>query len=65
MDFQLSENQKMFQAMVRDFANTVIKPVAAKIDEDGECPPEILRKMGELGLFGITIDEQYGGSGGD
>jgi alkylation response protein AidB-like acyl-CoA dehydrogenase len=65
MDFQLSEEQKMFQAMVRDFAATEIKPVAAKIDEEGKCPPEILKKMAALGLFGITIAEEYGGSGGD
>ncbi len=65
MDFQLSEDQKMFQAMVREFATGVIKPLAAKIDDDGECPQEILRKMAELGLFGVTISEEYGGSGGD
>lgn len=65
MDFQLSEEQKMFQAMVRDFAATEIKPAAAKIDEEGKCPPEILKKMAALGLFGITIAEEYGGSGGD
>lgn len=65
MDFQLTENQKMFQTMVRDFATSVIKPLAAKIDENEECPKEILRKMAELGLFGITISEEYGGSGGD
>ncbi len=65
MDFQLSENQKMFQTMVREFATSIIKPLAAKIDEDGECPQEILKKMAELGLFGITISEEYGGSGGD
>lgn len=65
MDFQLSEEQKMFQAMVRDFAATEIKPVAAKIDEEGKCPTEILKKMAALGLFGITIVEEYDGSGGD
>lgn len=65
MDFQLTEEQKMFQTMVRDFATTEIKPLATKIDEEGKCPPEILKKMGELGLFGITIAEEYGGSGGD
>ncbi|MHB8086108.1 MAG: acyl-CoA dehydrogenase [Dehalococcoidia bacterium] len=65
MDFYLSEEQKMFQAMVRDFANNVVKPEANKIDEEGKFPAEIFKKAAELGIFGITIDEKYGGSGGD
>jgi alkylation response protein AidB-like acyl-CoA dehydrogenase len=65
MDFYLSEEQKMFQAMVRDFANNVVKPEANRIDEEGKFPAEIFKKAAELGIFGITIDEKYGGSGGD
>ena len=65
MDFQLTEEQKMFQAMVRDFATNEVKPLAAQIDDEGKCPMEIIKKAGGLGLFGITIDEKYGGSGGD
>ncbi len=65
MDFFLTEEQKMFQSMVRDFATNVIKPEAARLDETGEFPAEIFKKAAELGLFGITIDEKYGGSGGD
>jgi alkylation response protein AidB-like acyl-CoA dehydrogenase len=65
MDFYLSEEQKMFQSMVRDFANNVVKPEANKIDEEGKFPAEIFKKAAELGIFGITIDEKYGGSGGD
>ncbi len=65
MNFKLTEEQRMFQTMVRDFATTIIKPVAAKIDEDGEFPADIIKKAGELGLFGITIPEKYGGSGGN
>lgn len=65
MDFFLTEEQKMFQAMVRDFATNVVKPEAAKIDEEGIFPTEIFKKAAQLGIFGITIDEQYGGSGGD
>ncbi|MGA2368538.1 MAG: acyl-CoA dehydrogenase [Dehalococcoidia bacterium] len=65
MDFYLSEEQKMFQAMVRDFANNVVKPEANKIDEEGKFPAEIFKKAAGLGIFGITIDEKYGGSGGD
>ena len=65
MDFQLTEEQKMFQSMVRDFANNVVKPEAARIDEEGKYPVGIIKKAAELGIFGITIDEKYGGSGGD
>ena len=62
MDFCLTEEQAMFQAMVRDFATNVVKPEAAKIDEDGKFPAEIFKKAAELGIFGISIDEKYGGS---
>ena len=65
MDFQLTEEQKMFQTMVRDFATNEVKPLAAKIDEEGKCPTEILKKAANLGLFGITISEEYGGCAGD
>ncbi|MBN1375616.1 MAG: acyl-CoA dehydrogenase [Dehalococcoidia bacterium] len=65
MDFYLTEQQAMFQAMVRDFATNVIKPEAVKIDEEGQFPAEIFKKAAELGIFGISIDEKYGGSGMD
>lgn len=65
MDFQLTEEQKMFQAMVRDFATNEVKPIAAQVDEEAKFPAEIVKKAAELGLFGITIPEEYGGSGGD
>ena len=65
MDFTLSEEQAMFQSMVRDFATNVVKPEAAKIDEDGKFPAEIFKKGAELGILGISIDEKYAGSAGD
>jgi butyryl-CoA dehydrogenase len=65
MEFELTEEQKMFQAMVCDFATNEVKPVASKIDEEGKYPAEIIKKAANLGLFGITISEEYGGSGGD
>ncbi len=64
MDFGLTEEQKMLQRMVRDFADKELEPVAAQIDESEEFPAENVRKMGELGLFGVSIPEEYGGSGG-
>jgi alkylation response protein AidB-like acyl-CoA dehydrogenase len=65
MDFSLTEEQQMFQRMVRDFATREIEPQAARLDEEEGFPAETIRKMAELGLFGITVDEKYGGSGGD
>ncbi len=65
MNFQLTEEQKMFQSMVRNFATNEIKPLAAKIDEEEKYPYDLITKAADLGLFGITISEEYGGSGGD
>ena len=65
MDFELTEEQKMFQIMVRDFATKEVKAKAAQVDEDEFFPSENVEKMAELGLFGICIPEKYGGSGGD
>lgn len=64
MDFSLSEDQKIFQRMVRNFATKELEPIAAQIDETEEFPAEIIKKMADLGLFGVTISEKYGGSGG-
>ena len=63
MDFSLTEEQKMLKAMVRDFAEKELEPVAAHIDETGEFPAEQVRKIADLGLMGLTIPEEYGGSG--
>ncbi len=65
MDFDLTEEQRMLQQMVRDFAAHEIEPLAAEIDDREEFPREIARKLGGLGLMGLTIPEEYGGSGGD
>ncbi len=64
MDFELSEDQKMLQTMVRDFAIKELEPVAAQIDAEARFPAENIRKAAALGLFGIGFPEQYGGSGG-
>ncbi len=65
MDFELTEEQKMIQDMSRRFAEKEIKPVAAELDRSHRHPAEIVAKMGELGLMGITIPEEYGGAGMD
>ena len=65
MDFALTEDQQIFQRMVRDFATNEIERVAAQVDEEEKFPAENVRKMAELGLMGVSIAEEYGGSGGD
>lgn len=65
MDFNFSEEQLMIQQAARDFAQSEIVPVAAAHDASGDFPVETIRKMGELGLMGVEVPEQYGGSGMD
>ena len=64
MDFSLNEEQKMLKAMVRDFAEKELEPIAAQIDEEARFPAEQVRQMMALGLAGISFPEEYGGSGG-
>ncbi|MBM3328227.1 MAG: acyl-CoA dehydrogenase [Calditrichaeota bacterium] len=61
----LTDEQQMLRDMVRDFAQSEVKPIAAEIDETCRFPMENVRKMGELGLLGIVFPEQYGGAGMD
>jgi len=61
MRFQFTEEQLMMRNMVRDFAEKEIAPYVEKM-EAGEFPREVLKKMGPLGLMGITVPEKYGGS---
>jgi len=65
MDFALTEDQQIFQKMVRDFATNELQPMAAQVDDEEKFPAENVRKMAELGLMGVSIAEEYGGSGGD
>jgi butyryl-CoA dehydrogenase len=64
MDFSLSEDQKMLKAMVRDFAEKEVEPVAAKIDEEAIFPSVAVKKAAEIGLMGTGYPEASGGSGG-
>lgn len=63
MDFSLTENQTMIQQMVRDFAEKEIRPNMMKWDESQEFPIEVFKKLGDLGLMGVLVPEEYGGSG--
>jgi butyryl-CoA dehydrogenase len=65
MDFSLTDEQRMIQEMSRDFATEVLAPVAPVIDQTEEYPFENCRQMGELGLMGIEVPEEYGGTGAD
>ena len=65
MNFNLTEEQQMIQAAARDFAGERIAPVAADFDHSGEFPLDNIRAMGELGLMGIEVPEEYGGAGLD
>jgi butyryl-CoA dehydrogenase len=62
MNFDLNEEQQMFQRVVRDFCETELKPYAAEVDETGELRWEAVRKMASLGLLGLQVPEDYGGS---
>ncbi len=65
MDFELTEEQSLLQTAVRDFAEEVIRPRAAAIDQSGEFPRDLFRKAGELGLAGVSVPPEYGGAGMD
>ena len=64
-DKYFSVEHKMLRDMVREFAQNEVKPLAQEMDEKGEFPHELVRKMAELGLMGIPWEEKYGGTGMD
>ncbi len=63
MNFELSEEHKMFQSMIRDFVANEIEPCASKWDETNEFPYDMVKKMAEVGLYSVGFPEQYGGTG--
>ena len=65
MNVELTQEQQMVQAMAREFAEGEVRPIAAEIDREARFPHETVKRMGELGLLGITVPEQWGGSGAD
>jgi len=65
MDFSLTQEQKMLQTTVQDFATRKLEPVAAQLDAAQEWPMDNFGMMAELGLTGLTIPSEYGGSGGN
>jgi short-chain 2-methylacyl-CoA dehydrogenase len=65
MDFDLSDDHRLLQSTVRDFARSEVAPVAEELDRTKSFPYEIVRKLGELNLMGIPFPEEYGGAGAD
>ena len=65
MHLDLTEEQKMLQQTVRDFAAAEVKPLARELDETGHFPRDTIRKAAELGLTGVSISEKYGGASFD
>ena len=65
LSLAMSDEHEMLVTAVRDFAQREILPVAAEFDESGEFPLDTVRKMGEMGLMGIEMPEEYGGAGMD
>ncbi|RLC27220.1 MAG: acyl-CoA dehydrogenase [Deltaproteobacteria bacterium] len=65
MAYQLTEEQRMIRAMVREFAREVLLPTAAERDRTKEFPRENLKQMGELGLMGMNVPPEYNGAGAD
>ncbi|GAA5066504.1 alkylation response protein AidB-like acyl-CoA dehydrogenase [Thermocatellispora tengchongensis] len=61
MDFELNDDQRMFRQTLREFVDKDIVPVAPEWERTGRYPTEIVERFKELGLFGITVPEEYGG----
>ncbi|HEY2734675.1 MAG TPA: acyl-CoA dehydrogenase family protein, partial [Polyangiales bacterium] len=65
MDLTLTPEQTLLQQTARDFATREVEPRAKQLDRDGEWPTDLVARLGELGMMGIAIPTEYGGSGFD
>jgi alkylation response protein AidB-like acyl-CoA dehydrogenase len=65
MMFELSDHHETFRKVVRDFAEREVAPYVAEWDRNHHFPVPLVNAMGELGLFGLVVPEEYGGAGGD
>ena len=62
MEFEFSMEERMLRDMVYDWSLNELGPVQEKIDDEDWMPPDFFKKLGDLGILGITIAEEYGGS---
>ena len=65
MDFNLTEEHKLFQKTIKEFCLKKIKPLANKIDKEEYFPKDLYKEMGKMGLLGMTVPQKYGGAGID
>jgi alkylation response protein AidB-like acyl-CoA dehydrogenase len=65
MDFRLTAEQQLFRRTMRDFVDAEIRPVAREWEHEGRYPGEIIQQMKQMGLFGLTVPEEYGGMAAD
>ena len=63
MEFKWNDEQQLMQTMFREFVDKELRPIAAELDEQERFPSELIPKMGEIGLLGIPIAEEFGGVG--
>ncbi|HET6209885.1 MAG TPA: acyl-CoA dehydrogenase family protein, partial [Jatrophihabitans sp.] len=64
MSFELSADLELFRKVVREFAESEVAPHVAQWDREHYFPTELIPKMGDLGLFGLVVPEEFGGSAG-
>jgi len=65
LDFSLTDNQKLFKKTIREFCEKNLKPISEKIDKEEYFPEDLYKKMGKMGLMGMTVPQKYGGAGID
>jgi len=65
LDFNLTEQQRLFQKVIREFCEKELKPIASKIDKEKYFPFDFYKKAGKMGLMGMTVPQEYGGAGID
>lgn len=65
MNFELSQEQRMIQKTIKEFAEEVVEPGAYERDKSKQFPAEIFQQLGEMGMLGLPFSEEYGGSGAD